>query len=44
VFLFPWALNIEALGGFAIAEMFVFIAVLMLGWLYALKKGALKWQ
>jgi NADH:ubiquinone oxidoreductase subunit 3 (subunit A) len=24
--------------------MFVFIAILMLGWLYALKKGALKWQ
>jgi NADH:ubiquinone oxidoreductase subunit 3 (subunit A) len=44
VFLFPWALNIERLGGLAIAEMFVFVAVLMLGWLYALKKGALKWQ
>jgi NADH:ubiquinone oxidoreductase subunit 3 (subunit A) len=44
VFLFPWALNIESLGGFAIGEMFVFIAVLMLGWLYALKKGALDWQ
>jgi NAD(P)H-quinone oxidoreductase subunit 3 len=44
VFLFPWALNIESLGGLAIVEMFVFIAVLMLGWLYALKKGALDWQ
>jgi len=44
VFLFPWALNVEALGALAIGEMFVFIAILMLGWLYALKKGALKWQ
>src|SRR4026209_2544184 len=31
VFLFPWALNVEALGGLAIAEMFVFVAILMLG-------------
>jgi len=44
VFLFPWALNIQPLGAFAIGEMFVFIAILMLGWLYALKKGALRWQ
>jgi NADH:ubiquinone oxidoreductase subunit 3 (subunit A) len=44
VFLFPWALNIEGLGALAIAEMFVFISILMLGWVYALKKGALKWQ
>jgi NAD(P)H-quinone oxidoreductase subunit 3 len=44
VFLFPWALNVEGLGGLAIVEMFLFIAILMLGWLYALKKGALTWQ
>jgi NAD(P)H-quinone oxidoreductase subunit 3 len=44
VFLFPWALNVEALGGLALVEMGLFIAILMLGWLYALKKGALKWQ
>ena len=44
VFLFPWALNIEELGGLAIVDMAIFVAVLMLGWLYALKKGALKWQ
>jgi NADH:ubiquinone oxidoreductase subunit 3 (subunit A) len=44
VFLFPWALNIEEIGGLAIIDMLIFVAVLMLGWLYALKKGALKWQ
>lgn len=44
VFLFPWALNIHELGGLAIVDMVIFVAVLMLGWFYALKKGALKWQ
>lgn len=43
-FMLPWALNIRDLGGLALAEMFVFLAILLLGWLYALRKGALKWQ
>lgn len=43
-FLLPWALNIRDLGMLALAEMFLFLAILMLGWLYALRKGALKWQ
>ncbi len=44
VFLFPWALTIRELGALAIVEMLVFVGVLLLGWLYALRKGALKWQ
>ncbi|MGC4064559.1 MAG: NADH-quinone oxidoreductase subunit A [Polyangiaceae bacterium] len=44
VFLFAWALVIDELGLFAIFDMFVFVGILLLGWLYALKKGALKWQ
>lgn len=44
VFIVPWALNIESLGSWAIIEMFVFVGVLLLGWLYALRKGALEWQ
>lgn len=44
VFLFAWALVIRKLGLFAILDMFVFVGILLLGWLYALKKGALKWQ
>lgn len=43
-FLLPWALNIKPLGWTAIISMFVFLGVLMLGWLYAVRKGALKWQ
>lgn len=44
VFLFPWALNIRRLGLFAIIEMALFIAILLFGWAYALRKGALTWQ
>ncbi len=44
VFLFPWALNIRALQDLAIVEMAVFVVILLLGWLYAVRKGALKWQ
>jgi len=43
-FILPWALNIEPLGRAAIVGMFVFVGVLVLGWLYALRKGALQWQ
>jgi NADH:ubiquinone oxidoreductase subunit 3 (subunit A) len=44
VFLLPWALNIEPLGSLAIVEMTIFVGILLLGWLYALRKGALRWQ
>ncbi|NOY89964.1 MAG: NADH-quinone oxidoreductase subunit A [Deltaproteobacteria bacterium] len=44
VFLFPWALNIGRLGLFAIVEMALFIAILLFGWAYAIRKGALEWQ
>lgn len=43
-FLIPWALNIRPMGIVVIAEMFVFLGILLLGWLYAVRKGALKWQ
>ncbi len=44
VFLFPWALNIRELGDLAIIDMLIFVGILLLGWLYALRKGAIKWQ
>jgi NADH:ubiquinone oxidoreductase subunit 3 (subunit A) len=43
-FLIPWALNVRGLGSVALVAMFVFAAILLLGWVYALRKGALKWQ
>lgn len=44
VFLFPWAVNFRELGLFGLAEMFIFIGVLFAGFVYVLKKGALKWD
>ena len=46
VFILPWALNVgdPRSGGTAIVEMFVFVGILLLGWGYALRKGALRWQ
>ncbi|MEB3329182.1 MAG: NADH-quinone oxidoreductase subunit A [Candidatus Sericytochromatia bacterium] len=44
VFLFPWAVNFRELGLFGLVEMFVFIGVLFAGFVYVLRKGALKWD
>ncbi len=44
VFLYPWAVNFRKLGVFGFVEMFIFIAMLMAGFLYVWKKGALKWE
>ncbi len=43
VFIFPWAVRLEALGGFGLAEMAVFIVILVLGLIYAWRKGVLRW-
>jgi NADH-quinone oxidoreductase subunit A len=43
VFLFPWAVAFKKLGLFALIEMFVFLAILIFGLIYAWKKGALRW-
>jgi NADH-quinone oxidoreductase subunit A len=43
VFIFPWAVRLEALGVFGLVEMIVFIGVLALGLLYAWRKGVLRW-
>lgn len=43
VFLFPWALAFNQLGLFALFEMAVFIALLMVALVYTWRKGALKW-
>lgn len=43
VFLYPWAVNFKSLGLMGLIEMFVFLAVLLAGYVYIWKKGALKW-
>ncbi len=44
VFIFPWAVQLEALGVFALVEMVVFIAILLAGLVYAVRKGVLEWE
>ncbi len=44
IFLYPWAIKFQSLGLFAIVEMFIFIAILLLGFWYAWKEGALEWM
>lgn len=44
VFLFPWSVVLREMGQPAVVAAALFVAVLMLGWLYALKKEALEWQ
>ena len=44
IFMFPWAINFKILGWFGFIEMIMFIGLLAIGFLYALKKGALEWH
>ena len=44
VWFFPWAVVLRELRWVGIAEMFAFVAVLLLGFTYAWKKGALEWE
>ena len=43
-FLFPWAISLGELGAFGFWSMFVFLAVLTIGFVYEWKKGALEWE
>ena len=44
IFMFPWAVNFKRLGAFGFIEMLLFVFILMFGFFYAWKKGALSWQ
>ena len=44
IFFLPWAVVFRKLGLFGLAEMLVFIAILLVGYFYAWKKGALEWE
>jgi len=43
IFLLPWAVSLRDMGAVALWSMLVFLAVLLLGWVYAVQKGALRW-
>ena len=44
VFFLPWAIVFRQLGLFGLIEMFIFIVILLIGYVYAWKKGALEWE
>ncbi|MGO9015317.1 MAG: NADH-quinone oxidoreductase subunit A [Dissulfurispiraceae bacterium] len=44
VFLYPWALVYDKIGLYALIEMMLFIAVLLIGYVYAWKKEAFEWD
>jgi NADH-quinone oxidoreductase subunit A len=44
IFFFPWAVVFRSLGVFGLVEMLIFLAVLLVGYVYAWKKGALEWE
>ncbi len=44
IFMYPWAVNFKELGITGLVEMFVFMVILLTGFFYIIKKGALKWE
>lgn len=43
-FLFPWAVSMDVVGGFGLIAMGIFLAILVVGFIYEWKKGALEWD
>ena len=43
-FLFPWAVSLDQIGLFGLVSMAVFLAVLVVGFIYEWRKGALEWD
>jgi NADH-quinone oxidoreductase subunit A len=44
IFMFPWAVALDRLAVFGLIEMLVFLFILIVGYFYAWRKGALEWQ
>ena len=44
VFFLPWAIVFRSLGLFGFVEMVIFVLILVIGYVYAWKKGALEWE
>ena len=43
-FLFPWAVSLDTVGAFGLISMGIFLAILVVGFIYEWKKGALEWD
>ena len=44
IFMYPWAVNFKELGRSGMIEMFIFMATLLAGFIYVIKKKALDWD
>ena len=44
IFMYPWAVNFVELGRQGFYEMLIFLALVLAGFFYVIKKGALKWE
>jgi NADH-quinone oxidoreductase subunit A len=44
IFLYPWAVNFKEMGLQGFIEMIVFLGFLVMGFIYIIRKGALKWE
>jgi NADH-quinone oxidoreductase subunit A len=43
-FLFPWAVVLDSIGMFGFVAMLIFLGILVIGFIYEWKKGALEWE
>ncbi|HNW78163.1 MAG TPA: NADH-quinone oxidoreductase subunit A [Candidatus Competibacteraceae bacterium] len=43
-FLFPWAIVLDKIGMFGFVSMAIFLGILVIGFIYEWKKGALEWE
>ena len=43
-FLFPWAVVLDKIGLFGLLSMAMFLGILVIGFIYEWKKGALEWE
>ena len=44
IFLYPWAVSLRTLGGTSLIAIFILLAIVIVGYIYARKKGALEWN
>jgi NADH-quinone oxidoreductase subunit A len=44
IFFLPWAVTFKQLGLYSLIEMFIFVAILAVGYIYVWKKGAFEWE
>jgi NADH:ubiquinone oxidoreductase subunit 3 (subunit A) len=44
VFLYPWAVNVNRLAGFGLAAVAILLSIIVVAYIYAWKKGVMRWK